>query len=108
MTKKIKKGEPAVDSHGDDHEHKNTDEDEEPAPKKLKLQTEVLNSKSNKKVTMDGNKTGDNSNDEETEMVDKLPAGDLEYLYPEPLKKLDYDLCLVLINETGTNYQSWW
>ena len=36
-------------------------------------------------------------------MGDKIPAGHLEYLYPEPLIKIDYDLCLVLINETGTN-----
>ena len=103
VSKKNKKVEPAVDRHGDDHEHRKTDEDEEPAPKRLKLQTEVFKSKSNKKVEIAGNKPGDNSNDEEAEMVDQLPAVHLEYLYPEPLIKLDYDLRLVLLNETGTN-----
>ena len=58
---------------------------------------------SNQNVASNGNKPGDNSSDEETEMGDKIHAGHLDYLYPEPLIKLDYDLCFVLINETGTN-----
>ena len=58
---------------------------------------------SNENVASNGNKPGDNSSDEETEMDDKISTGHLEYLYPEPLIKTYYDLCLVLINEPDSN-----
>ena len=104
MSKKKKKVELAVSRHGDDHEHREKDEDEGPEPKRLKIQTELLKSKSNTKDEIAGNKPGHNSNDEEAEMVDQLPAVHLEYLYPEPLIKLDYDILLVLLNETSLHW----